>query len=176
MKKPTLFATLGFPGSGKTYFSERFAKEFKLFHLNSDRLRLDMIENPKYTSQEHRQVFTVMDYITDHLLAAGISVIYDANSTKRAYRNRLRKIARINKANYLLIHIKTPVATAEKRLEKRKLIKSSAKQKYYRPIEKEVLHGIRKETEEPLPTEPHVVIDGLKRYKDQITLVKSVLK
>jgi predicted kinase len=34
-----MFASAGgFPGSGKTHFSERFAKDINAVHLNSDRI------------------------------------------------------------------------------------------------------------------------------------------
>lgn len=174
-KRPKLYATLGFPGSGKTYFSERFAKEFGIFHLNSDRLRLELIDKPKYTGAEHAKVFGVMDYLAEHLLQAGVSVVYDANTTKRLYRRRLRAIARKSKADYLLIYIKTPVVLAEARLSARKKIKSKAKQRYYRPTEKEILHLIRKEIEEPLASEPHVILDGTKAYNQQKKILEAKL-
>jgi predicted kinase len=173
--KATLFVTLGYPGSGKTYFAERFAKDLELMHLNADRLRLEMFEDPKHTPAEHKRVFAVMDYITDHLLAAGISLVYDANVTKREYRGKLRQIAKKHKANYLLVHIETPVNLAESRLEDRRKIKSKEKKMDYRPIEDEV-QGIPKSTESPLPSEPHVTIDGTKPYKEQLAQLKLSLK
>src|SRR3989344_5792867 len=104
MKQPTrpvLIATLGFPGSGKTFFARRFAKEFGFAHLNSDRLRLTMFSRPVYRKAEHALLFGAMDYIAGGFLRAGIDVLYDANSTKRAYRRRLRKIARSHHAEFL---------------------------------------------------------------------------
>lgn len=89
MKKLILFATLGFPGSGKTFFSARFAKDFKIFHLNSDRVRSEIFPKPNYTAEENTAVFRTMDFIAEELLRIGISVIYDANIHKYLKQNYL---------------------------------------------------------------------------------------
>lgn len=173
-KRPTLFATLGFPGSGKTYFAKRLAKDFNLFHLNSDRLRLAIFPRQKHTREEDRIVFRVMDDIAEQLLAQGISVIYDANSTKKIYRKRLQIIARRNGARYYLLWFQTPVAVALQRIKKRRSLKSAHLRKYHRPIHEAVLSGIRKGEERPI-REPHIKIDGRKPYKWQKKTVSNFL-
>jgi uncharacterized protein len=82
MKKPLLIATLGYPGSGKTYFSERLSKKKHFFHLNSDRIRLAIFDKPQYKPEEHRIVFRLMDSLAQDLLRQGVSVVYDANFNK----------------------------------------------------------------------------------------------
>ncbi len=56
LKKKILITTFGYPGSGKTYFSERLAKEFNLFHLNSDKIRSEIFIKPNYSDEEHKAV------------------------------------------------------------------------------------------------------------------------
>ena len=118
------FITLGYPGSGKTFFARKFAKDMKLFHLNSDRIRLLIFPNPKFSSEEHPIVFGAMDYLANEVLKCGVSVIYDANSTLRIYRKCLQQLARKNNAKYLLLWFQTPVKTALMRIEKRGKLKS----------------------------------------------------
>jgi len=60
-KKPMILATLGHPGSGKTYFSERLAEERGYFHLSADKLRLMMFEKPTYKKEEHLKLYGFID-------------------------------------------------------------------------------------------------------------------
>lgn len=158
-KKPILFVTLGYPGSGKTFFSRRFAKDFECFHLNSDRLRLEIFPKPNYILSEHTTVFRVMDFLAGELLQRGISVIYDANVTKRIHRKRLLKIATKNQADFLLLWFKTPVKVALKRNKKRG---SEA-------VDDSVLFRIKAEEEVP-DKEPHVVLEptSYQKQKDSV--------
>lgn len=174
IKKPILFATLGFPGSGKTFFSRRFAKEFGLFHLNSDRLRAEIFPKPEYTAEEFASVFRTMDYIAEELLRCGVSAIYDANLTKRIYRQKLQKMAKKQKAGYLLLWFKTPAATALKRIKKRGMLKSELLKRYHIPLGESVLFKIKKEEEEP-PKEPYIVLEA-GTYGEQRNIVKKFLR
>ncbi|MDX9913995.1 MAG: ATP-binding protein [Candidatus Moranbacteria bacterium] len=174
MKKPILFTTLGYPGSGKTFFSRRFAKDLRLFHLNSDRLRLEIFPNPNYTTPEHATVFRTMDFLTDELLQRGVSVIYDANSTKRIYRKRLQDIAKKRKADYVLLWFKTPTEVALKRIEKRSNLKSELMKRYHRTIDDEVLFGIK--AEEEIPNKERHIVLGVGSYKKQKELVMNFLR
>ena len=177
MKKKRLFllATLGYPGSGKTHFSERFSKESDFFHLNSDIVRLTLFPKPKYDPPESAIVFRMMDFLAGAFLNAGVSVIYDANSTKIAYRERLRRIAKKNGAQYLLLRFMTPLPVALARIKKRRALRSELKKRYYRPIDDGVLFEIRAEMEEP-KKESFLVIDGTKPYKETAKLVSGRLR
>lgn len=174
-RKPILFVTMGFPGSGKTYFARRVAKEQGIFHLNSDRVRAEIFPKPKYTAKENAAVFRVMDFIAGELLALGVSVIYDANSNRKKYRLRLRQIAKKQGARYLVLWFQTSVGMALKRISRRREIKSELMKKYHRPVDKWVLFRIKKELEEPR-REPFVIIDGEQSYLKQKELVLKVTK
>lgn len=174
MKKPILFATLGCPGSGKTFFSRRFAKEFGLFHLNSDLVRSELFPNPNYTTSEHATVFRVMDFLTGELLQRGISVIYDANSTKRIYRKRLQNIAKKWKTDYLLLWFKTPTEIALKRIKKRSSFKSEMMKQYHRIIDDSVLFKIK--ADEEIPNKERHIIVGVESYQKQKELIIKFLR
>lgn len=68
VKKPILFTTLGYTGSGKTFFARRFARDFGLFHFNSDRVRSEIYSVEKHMREEDNTVLRVMDFIADELL------------------------------------------------------------------------------------------------------------
>ena len=164
MKNLTLFTTLGFPGSGKTYFARRFARQFKIEHLNSDKVRSELFKKPKYTQKEHDVVFDEMDRRAEKLLSEGKSVIYDANHIKRVFRRKYQAMAKKHKARYLLLWFRVPVNVAIRRTARRKPF-----------FDKWVVLRMRKATEPPAKSEPHVIIDGEKPYKEQVKFVIDIL-
>jgi predicted kinase len=170
--KPHLFVTVGSPGSGKTYFSSKFAKEFNYVHLNSDFLRLTIIEKPNYTKEEHAVVFNAMDLMAEMFLKRKISVIYDANATRVEYRKRLMQIAKRTRSNYYILFFETPIENALKRISNRH-IKHINNPKMYRKIKPSVLHKIRNEIEIS-PKEKIIKIDGLKPYRIQKLSLKHL--
>jgi predicted kinase len=158
---PTLFITVGVPGSGKSHFAERLCKEYGFVHLRSDTIRDILFSNPTYSPTENKGLFALMDFLANEFLSKGVSVVYDANFTKRDYRIKMAKVAKKNHAKYVVLWIKTPFSTALKRAKSRK----------YHKVGKEVVLGIHKETEYP-HNEPVISIDGTKPYRNQKKLLE----
>lgn len=174
--KPILFITLGFPGSGKTFFARRFAKDMGLFHLNADRLWPEIFPEPKYSlSTERKAVFRTMDYIAGELLRQGVSVAYDANINKRIFRKRLQKIAKGNGAGYALLWFQVPIEIALKRIGARRNLKSDKSDPYQVAVQDEILYRMKNEEEAPIK-EKHLVIDGRLPYLKQKKVVINFLK
>jgi len=159
-----LFVTVGIPGSGKSYFSERLAKDFGFVHLRSDAVRDIILPNPTYSAAENRRLFNLMDFFANEFLSKGVSVVYDGNFTKKKYRTEMAKMAKKNHARFAVIWVKTPLRLALKRARSRK----------YHAIPKEVVFGIDKETEYP-DGEPVIIIDGTRSYRSQKKLLRPYL-
>ena len=114
---------LGFPGSGKTYFSKHLAKELNAITLNTDALRIAMFGSldavdkirSENRSRVYDDVFGAMNYVTTQALSAGYSVIYDAQMTKRIDRIRIENLANEVGALPLLVWIKTSQKIALRR-------------------------------------------------------------
>lgn len=127
MNKPLLVVFLGFPGSGKTYFSKNLAKELQAVTFNTDALRLSMFGSLeaigeirlKERSRLYDDVFGAMNYATRQTLSAGYTVIYDAQMTKREDRTRIETLAQTSNAIPLLVWVKTSRETALKRGQER---------------------------------------------------------
>jgi predicted kinase len=127
MSRPLLVVFLGFPGSGKTYFSRQLAKKIHAVTLNSDALRLSMFGSleridqirERNRSRLYADVFGAMDYAARQTLLAGHSVIYDAQQTKRENRRGIEKIAAEAGAIPVLVWMKTSRETALKRGQER---------------------------------------------------------
>lgn len=127
MDKPLLVVFLGFPGSGKTYFSRRLAEKIRAVTLNSDALRVSMfgslekIEEIRRSdkSRLYADVFGAMDYAARQCLLAGHCVVYDAQQTKRENRRGIEKIAADCDAIPVLVWVKTSRETALRRGQER---------------------------------------------------------
>lgn len=165
MKKLILFTTLGFPSSGKTYFARRFAKQFGIVHLNSDKVRAELFKKPKYTFAENEKLFAEMDRRVEVLLSQGKSIIYDANHIKKVFSKKYQAMAKKYGARYLLLWFQVPIDVAIDRTTRRKP-----------RFDKFVVIKMSKATEPPTKSEPHIIIDGKKPYKEQVDKIKRVLR
>src|SRR5215217_6541540 len=103
LNHPTLFLLYGFPGAGKTYFARQLCEELQAAHVQGDRIRSELFEDPRYDKEENSVVTQLMDYMTEEFLSAGLSVVYDANAMRFAQRHTLREMARRHKAQPLLV-------------------------------------------------------------------------
>lgn len=168
MKSPVLLTMFGYPGSGKTYFSERLAKHEGFVHLNADRTRLMIFAEPKYTAEEHRVVFRFMDYLAKEFLQHGVSVIYDANFNFRKSRRSMMQLAKKMKSGYRLVWVQTDEPTALARLDKRAKLKQGKKKQMYRPMKADFFHVFKKEMEIPTSLEVPVLIDGHSTFSEQL--------
>lgn len=163
--KSILIATFGYPGSGKTYFSEKLSKDLHCAHLRSDDFRFKIISQPTFSNEEHTVVFGFMDFLTDKFLTSGVNVIYDANLVKKKHRDRARRIAQKADSHFMLISIETPFEVAVQR----------AREREFHSIGRDVVEAIRDESEN-LDGEDYITIDGLKTYEEQKeTLLREIL-
>ena len=177
MKKPLLLiSTLGHPGSGKTYFSERLAKEYNLVHLSRDRFKYEAIPNPTFNPEEKESISRALNWITEEFLMKGVGVLNDGNYNKRKSRSLFAKLASKYNATYVIVHIMTPVEQAEKRLLQRQQIKSETKRKYYRHSDVSIARLLISRTEYPTKSEPVIEIDGSKSFSAQLDMFKKGLK
>lgn len=159
MSAPFLIAMLGYPGSGKTYFSEHHAKRLGAFHLNSDKTRRALFPEPAYTPEEGAIVFRTMDWLAGELLRVGLSVIYDANSNKAVHRERLRKIADDAGAGYRLVWVKTDYDVARDRVARRAELPAEA-QRLHPSFDLIIWEAMRAELEEPTNEAGLVIVNG----------------
>ncbi len=162
--KVFLLVSVGAPGSGKSYFAERLCKEYSMAHLRSDEIRSYIFPNPTYTATENGRLFELIDFLVDKFIALGVSVFYDANFTKRAFREKLRRVAKKHKASYSVVWVKTPINLAIERAKKRK----------FHPVGEAVVRGIHNEIELP-KNEPVISIDGTLPYNKQKLEFKKLL-
>ncbi len=174
-KKPILLVMMAYPGSGKTYFAEHFAQEHNFFHLNSDYIRSHIFDIPDHTFEGNKKLFSLMDSLMFEMLKKGISVIYDANTTKYAYRKNIIRLAKKAKVPMYIIRIITPIHIAEKRAQNRKYENPQYK-KYYKKVSHDIVYRLKNELEEPRKNEKSIILDGMKPYKSKSRIVYNQIK
>jgi predicted kinase len=86
LTKPTLILLYGFPGAGKTFLARQLCEDLHAAHVQADRIRYELFEEPRYDDQENEIVDHLMRYMTEEFLAAGLSVVYDMNSARLSQR------------------------------------------------------------------------------------------
>ncbi len=82
---------LGLPGSGKSYFAERLAKQLDAEYVNSDRLRRDLLPKPSYSDQEKAMIYARMLEIMTEVLRQKKNLVLDATFHKKQSREPFLK-------------------------------------------------------------------------------------
>jgi predicted kinase len=172
--KPFLLLLYGFPGSGKTYFARQLTEHLQAAHLQADRIRSELFEEPRYDKQENDAVAHLMDYMASEFLGAGVSVIYDANAMRASQRHMLRELARKAHAQPFLVWFQIDAESAYVRSTKRD--RRRADDKYAAQWDHAAFDSIIMHMQNPNLIEDYVVISGKHLYTTQQSAVISKLR
>lgn len=164
----------GFPGSGKTYFARQFCDTIKGAHLQGDRIRSELFDQPRYDKQENEIVRHLMDYMTEEFLAAGVSVAYDVNATKAKQRQHLRELAHKHGAKPLLVWFQLDQDTAFQRNSKRD--RRRADDKYSAGWDRAAFDQLIRQMQNPVHSEDYVVVSGKHLFNMQQSAVSHKLR
>lgn len=160
LSQPHLLVTVGIPGSGKSFFAEKFATTFKAPYVKYDTI-MDISGHNTTTSDRY------VGYVLRELFKTNHTVVFDGPSATKAERTALRDLAA--KAGYacLFVWVQTDEATAKNRF-----IKDSRKNgRHVTPTQ---FNAVVKEFVPPQANEQStVVISGKHTYATQ---AKAVLK
>jgi predicted kinase len=108
LTKPHVIVMVGIPGSGKTFFAEKFAETFHAPYVNYG----------KIAALAGESADQLMEYQLNELLKTGQSVIVEGNTDTRTARIELAKKARAAGYEPLLVWVQTDLATAKARAAK----------------------------------------------------------
>jgi predicted kinase len=165
LSKPTLILLYGFPGAGKTFLARQLCEDIAAAHVQGDRIRDEVFEQPRYDRQENEIVNHLMEYVTGEFLNAGMSVIYDMNAARFAQRRVLRDLARKVKAQPVLVWLQIDVESAFSRVVKRDHRK--ADDRYAMPLDRTTFESVAGQMQNPTTTEDFFVISGKHTYQTQ---------
>jgi len=162
----------GYPGSGKTYFSEQLAKEISAVRINADAMRVAALgtlsaakEFDKTTGLLNPIIFGALDYTTVQVLKSGNSIICDYQHKKRSVREKSQRLAKENGAIAVIIWVRTPEDIAIRRGNERE---ENLDQRQH-SIEKmeSLIDEHAKLIEMPDKNEKVIVIDGTLEFNNQ---------
>jgi predicted kinase len=163
--KPLLIILYGFPGAGKTNFAHNLTDSLDCAHVHGDRIRYELFEEPRYDEQEEGIIKQLMDYMTEEFLKAGISVIYDANMSRKADRHEIRELARKKHAKTLMVWFQLDPDTAYNRIKNRDRRKTE--DKYAFDYTESEFRQYASRMQHPMPTEDYVVVSGKHTFPSQ---------
>lgn len=155
---------LGYPGSGKTYFSQQLATRIGAVRLGADGIRHKMYkdEATRWAPASHSAVFGALDYAAHAVLISGCDVIYDASHNRRADRAKAEALARSLDITPIIIWVKTPLQTARKREALREITPDQPK------VPADRLEALVGELQKPEPDEMCIIIDGTLPFDQQL--------
>jgi predicted kinase len=172
--KPFLLLFYGYPGSGKTYFARQFADNVQMAHLQADRIRGELFDEPRYDKQENSIVRHLMNYMTEEFLAAGLSVAYDMPAVRSKQRRELYELAKRYRAQPVLVWFQMDQDTAFSRNQKRD--RRRADDKYAAMLDRTSFEDNIGQMQNPGPGEHYVVISGKHLFNMQQSAVISALR
>ncbi len=164
----------GYPGSGKTYFSRQFSENVQVAHIQADRIRGELFDQPRYDRRENDIVRQLMDYMTEEFLSAGVSVVYDVNALRAKQRHELREMARRSHGLPLLVWFQMDVDTAFSRNQQRD--RRRADDKYAASWDRTSFEDAIGHMQNPVPSETYVVVSGKHVFSTQQSAVISKLR
>lgn len=169
LNKSTLILLYGFPGAGKTFFARQLCEDIQAAHVQGERIRYELFEEPRYDKQENEVVNHLMEYMAEEFLGTGVSVVYDMNAGRVGQRRILRDLARRAKAQPVLVWIQVDVEGAFTRVIKRD--RRKADDKYARPLDRTTFESLAGQMQNPESTEDFMVISGKHTYQTQRSAV-----
>lgn len=165
LRHPTIITLYGYPGAGKTYLSRQLCEDLNIAHLQGDRIRFELFEQPRYDKQENQIVMNIMNYMAEEFLRAGISVVYDADCSRAAQRRSVRELARKSHARTLMIWLQIDMESAFVRVSHRDRRKSD--DKFSSPIDRNMFDSLAGKMQNPALTEDYIVVSGKHNYHTQ---------
>lgn len=163
----------GFPGSGKSYFARQLCEHLQAAHVQTDRIRAELFESPRYDAQENAIVKQLSEYMMTEFLNLGVSVVYDMNAMRAAQRHALREVARQAHAKPLLVWLQIDLESAFNRASKRD--RRRADDRYSQVISRENFKQIAGHMQNPTNTEDYVVISGKHLFTTQLGAIMKRL-
>lgn len=142
-----IVAVCGLPGSGKSFFAERLARDLNAAYLSSDRLRKSLIETPKHTPDEKQLVYNTLFEMVKDLAKNGDTVIVDATFHKAQRRAQMAALSAV--AKVVFIEVRADEAIIKER---------TSRDRSYSDADFEVYRKIKAEMDEFV--QPHLVLQS----------------
>lgn len=173
LTKTTIFAMLGLPGTGKTYFARQFADQLGIAHISEDRIRFELFDRPSYSREDNQIVSSIGQYMADEFLTRNASIIYDAENHTNKSRLALSDLAKKHHAKILYIWVQTDLNTCFDRATSRD--KRKVEDRYTHEIDESTFNVYKDKISKP-SREDYVVISGKHLFKTQFLTILRKLR
>jgi predicted kinase len=100
---------VGIPGSGKSFFAERFSETFRAPLISLHKIKESL---PNGLDQSAKQI---LDYLLEQTLKTGKIIIYEGNTSRRSDRTEIAKKAYAAGYDPIFVWVQTEVSEAKKR-------------------------------------------------------------
>lgn len=138
-------------------------------HVQGDRIRHELFEEPRYDRQENEIVNHLMSYMAEEFLSAGISVVYDTNAARLSQRRSLRQLAQKLKAATVLLWLQIDLESSFARVAARDRRRTD--DRYAMPLDRTTFESLVSQMQNPESGEEYVVISGKHNYQTQRSAV-----
>jgi predicted kinase len=118
LNAPHLIVMVGIPGSGKTFFADKFAATFNAPIVSFEKIAQEIYGSYNLTSDEQAVVVRVSHSLLAQLLKTGQTVVYEGITDTRTTRQALAKIAQDNNYEPLMVWVQTESVAAKTRATK----------------------------------------------------------
>jgi len=172
--KPFFLMFYGYPGSGKTYFARQICDNFQSAHLQADKIRSELFKEPSFDKEENNIINSLMNYMAEEFLTAGMSVAYDMNASKAGQRRMLRNLAIKNGAIPLVIWLQIDKETAYYRSSNRDRRRND--DKYAVSWDESSFEQLATSMQKPTSAENYAVISGKHLFNMQQSAIVRKLR
>ncbi len=157
---------LGYPGAGKTTAAKLIQELTGAEHLWADHVRREIYKTPTYTHEENLQLYSHLNDVTNQLLSAGKSVIFDTNFNFYKDRQHLRGIARKRGTPTVVVWVRVPKELAKLRATTDAHLHQHTRVLGHMPDE--AFEKISSNQEQPRADEKVIRLDGTKMTDDYV--------
>lgn len=165
LSPPLLIMTMGYPGSGKTFFARQFSELYGLTRVSEDRLRYELFEKPAFNKEEAEIIERLQLYMVEEAMATEQVVLCEGLFLSFKQRSLFYDLAQKHGYRTLTIWLQTDLETSASRAVNRD--RRNPDSKYSFPISDKLFSQIRTRLERPGEKETAIVISGKHAFKSQ---------
>ncbi len=169
LNRPVLVTLYGYPGAGKTALARQISVDLGAAHLQADRIRFELFDEPQYDKKENELITNLMEYMAEEFLRAGLSVIWDTNAGRAMERRTLRDMARKAKAQTLVVWVQIDIESAFTRVVNRD--RRRIDDKFARAMDRTTFESLQTYMQNPSNLDDYVVVSGKHTYNTQKSAV-----
>ncbi|MBP9739005.1 ATP-binding protein [Candidatus Saccharibacteria bacterium] len=170
---PLLIVTMGYPGSGKTFFARQFAELYDLPRISEEVLRYELFEKPLFNADESEIIERIMHYNIEQLFKTKATVICEGMFLTRKQRNQLYMLASKNGYRTLTVWLQTDMQTSLIRATQRD--RRNPDSKYSFEIDSKTFTRLKDSLQRPTEKETAIVISGKHAFRSQmLTVLKKI--